>query len=81
MHFAYLDMRFVFPCLCLCSCQTFERSTDDRVQPRASGFEMRKNCRAHPWIPEFSNVIRRPRSSLFPSLTRKELADLIGHVN
>jgi hypothetical protein len=48
---------FVF----LFACQTFERRPDHRVQSLTARLQMRKDRRAHPRIPEFLDVIGRPR--------------------
>jgi len=53
----------------------------ERIEPAAAGLKMRKDCRAHPRIPEFPDVIGRAGDGLLRPLAREELADLIGHVD
>src|ERR1700722_9278600 len=61
--------------------QRLEGVTNIWVQSRSARIEMRKNSRAHPWIPEFPDVFGDTRHRLVVALALKKLADLIGHVD
>ena len=54
---------------------------DIRVETCATGVEMGKDRRAHPWIPEFPDVFGNARNRVVVALTLEELSDLIGHID
>src|SRR5207237_4571380 len=68
--------------LSICSLpELFHRGADLRIEPAAAGVEMREDLRAHPRVPELLQMVGDAGDGLRLALARKELADLIGHVD